>query len=362
MSKIPVFVGLDYHDQGVQVCVMDAEGRRLLNRTVPNDAGAIQRAAEARGQVVGAALEACCGAAALADQLVAQASWKVSLAHPGYVNRLKQSRDKSDAADARLLADLLRTQYLPQVWLAPEDVRRLRRLVRYRQQLVDQRRTVKLRIRAVLREQRLRGPEQVAPWTGAWLAWLAAVELHAEDRWLLDQHLNELERLGPKIRAAEKMLEGRLEHDPLAQRLLQVPQVGLVTAATLRGEIGRFDRFRTGKQLARFCGLSPRNASSGQRQADAGLIKAGNKELRRVLIELGQRLLWKEGRWQQLGFKLLRAGKPRNVVVAAVANRWLRWLYHQMLSSPDSSSGSTKGAPPLPPLPSPQPSGSRAQG
>ena len=53
------------------------------------------------------------------------------------------------------------------------------------------------------------------------------------------------------------------------QKLLTMSGIGLVTAVTLRAEIGRFDRFRTGKQLARFCGLSPRNASSGQRQASA---------------------------------------------------------------------------------------------
>jgi len=48
---------------------------------------------------------------------------------------------------------------------------------------------------------------------------------------------------------------------------------------TIRAEIGRFDRFRTGKQMARFCGLSPHNASSGARQADAGLIRAGLRRL-----------------------------------------------------------------------------------
>jgi transposase len=356
MSKIPVFVGLDYHDQTVQVCVIDSEGRRLLNRSLPNNAASIRRAAEARGRVVGAAIEACCGAADLADELVTKASWNVALAHPGYVNRLKQSRDKTDSADAGLLADLLRTNYLPRVWLAPEDVRRLRRMVRYRQQQVDQRRNVKLRIRAVLRENRLPGPQNATPWGKAWLAWLTTVKLHAEDRWLLQQHLDELKLLTQRIQAVEQLLTRRLENDMLAQRLLRLPGVGLVTAATIRAEIGRFERFRNGKQLARFCGLSPRNASSGQRQADAGLIKAGNKDLRRVLIELGHRLLRMEDRWQPLGYKLLRAGKPRNVVVAAVANRWVRWLHHQMLLPPDLSSGSTKGAPPLPPLPSPQPS------
>jgi transposase len=365
MSKISVFVGLDYHDQSVQVCAIDAEGRRLLNRSLPNDVARIRQAAESCGTVVGAALEACCGAADLADQLALQANWRVALAHPGYVSRLKQSRDKTDLGDARLLADLLRTNYLPRVWLAPEDVRRLRRLVRHRQQLVDQLRSTKLRIRALLRENRRRGPEGVSPWRKAWLAWLAVVELHAEDRWLLDRHLETVQALKQQIRAVEQLLVRRLDTDVLAQRLLQLPGVGLVTAATLRAEVGRFDRFANGKQLARFCGLSPRNASSGQRQADAGLIKAGNSDLRRVLIELGHRLLRQPGRWQQLGYTLLRAGKPRNVVVAAVANRWMRWLHHHLTSSHETpcdpaggaspcslpASAPTTGAPLLPPSP-----------
>ena len=92
----------------------------------------------------------------------------------------------------------------------------------------------------------------------------------------------------------------------------------------------RFDRFRTGKQLARFCGLSPRNASSGTRQADAGLVKAGNPELRAVLIELAHRLIRWEARWRELGLKLKGGGKPGSVAAAAVANRWVRWLYHEM--------------------------------
>ena len=56
--------------------------------------------------------------------------------------RLKQSPDKTDFSDAQLLADLERVGYLPRVWHAPERIRELRRLVRYRQQLVAQRRNV----------------------------------------------------------------------------------------------------------------------------------------------------------------------------------------------------------------------------
>src|SRR5690606_20883241 len=100
---------------------------------------------------------------------------------------------------------------------------------------------------------------------------------------------------------------------------------------TLRAEVGRFDRFDYGKQLSRFCGVTPRNASSGARQADAGLIRAGNPALRHVLIELAHRLIrMRDQRWAKLAADLLQRGKPKNVVVAAVANRWVRWLHHEL--------------------------------
>ena len=101
----------------------------------------------------------------------------------------------------------------------------------------------------------------------------------------------------------------------------------------MRAEIGRFDRFRSGKQLARFCGLTPRNASSGQRQADAGLIRAGNPQLRATLIEAAQRLRRTDPRWQDFSERLTAAGKSGSVATAAVANRWIRWLYHQMVAA-----------------------------
>ena len=37
MNSIPVYVGLDYHQDAVQVCVLDQEGRLLVNRSVAND-------------------------------------------------------------------------------------------------------------------------------------------------------------------------------------------------------------------------------------------------------------------------------------------------------------------------------------
>lgn len=333
MASLPVFVGLDYHKDSVQVCVLNQQGESLLNRSVSNDVGAIQRAIAGRGAVASVAIEACCGAANLVDELVGQTNWAVHLAHPGYVARMKQSPDKTDFADSRLLADLVRVGYLPKVWLAPEKTRRLRRLVRHRQTLVAARTNSKLRIRALLRENRVRAPKDCNAWTKVWTGWVRRCdELVDDDRWLMDQHLAELAHLTGQIRDTEKRIIAHLKDNPLYGRLLSLAGVGPITAATLCAEIGRFDRFRTGKQLARFCGVTPRNASSGQRQADAGLIKAGNPGIRTVLIELAHRLIRCDKYWGKFAAKLLKQGKPKNVVVAAVGNRWTRRLYHEIQS------------------------------
>lgn len=330
MSNLAVFVGLDYHQNFVQVCVLDGKGKQLINGTRRNDWRGIAQVIPKNTRVF-AAIESCCGAANLAEELIANAGWSVHLAHPGYVARIKQSPDKTDFADARLLADLERVGYLPKVWLAPESIRELRRLVRYRRQLADQRRNVKLRVRALLREHRLRPPQDVNPWTKAYLEWIRTCDQVGQtSRWILAEHLKRLTELQVAIRDVEKRLEQQTSDDAVVQKLLEQDGVGLITAVTMRAEIGRFDRFRTGKQLARFCSVTPRNASSGNRQADAGLIRAGNPELRRVLIEAAWRLKWRSDGWARFAERLKQRGKSPCVIAAAIANRWVRGLYYDM--------------------------------
>jgi transposase len=329
MDTVPVFVGLDYHSGSIQVCVLSASGQVLSNKPARNAAGEVDALVRRFGSAITAAIEACPGAAHLADELAGRFGWDIRQAHPGFVSRMRQSPDKTDWADARVLADLVRVGYLPVVWLAPEPVRELRRLTRFRQQLVNQRRATKLRVRAVLRECRVK--LFATGWTKKWLAELAEATLPEQARWVIDEHLHMLKDLSVSIAAVEKRLASVVAGDPIVTRLLGQPGVGLVTAAVMRAEIGSFGRFRNGKQLARYCGLSPRNASSGQRQADAGLVKAGNVYLRTVLIEAAHRLARFDPRWKAYGQSLRARGKSGSVVAAAVANRWVRGLCHQMV-------------------------------
>jgi transposase len=317
---------------------MDMEGESLLNRSVGNEIGAVVEAVQEcrRGQLVlvkVVALEACCGAADFAVALAQGTEWCVKLAHAGAVRRLKSGPDKTDNGDAWHLANLARVNYLPEVWLADDATRQLRRLVRYRQALVADAKDIKLRIRGLLREERVVENCPRTAWTKAWLDWLATVSLGEHSRWVLVRELERLQQLETEIKNVDERMQLATQADPAVQRLLEQAGVGLITAVMLRAVIGQFDRFRSGKHLSRYCGLTPCNASSGKRQADAGLIQAGHDDLRAILIQLAKRLPRLEPRWKELHSKL-RKTKPANVVSAAIANRWVRRLYHEMKALP----------------------------
>jgi transposase len=330
---VPLFVGLDYSQKGVPVCVLDATGRVLSNQNLSDNAAGIAAHVYRHGAVRGCALAACCGAADLAEELVERHGWPVPLAHPAFVSRLKQSPDKTAFSDARVLADLERVGYLPRVWITPKARRDLRTLVRERQSLVNQRRARKLQSGAFLGEHRQRCGHGC--WTKAWLHWREhQAHLPEQTRWVLEQRLRRLGVLGQEIQRVEARLATLTNDDQMVQWLDGLKGIGPVTAWTLRAEVGRFDRFRIGKQLACYCGLSPCNRSSGDKQADAGLIRAANSELRRVWIEAAWGLINHDPRWRAFAQRLAQRGKPRSVISAAVANRFVRWLWHQGMQQP----------------------------
>ena len=332
MSNVPVFVGLDYHQDSIQVCVLNQKGDVLLNRPAPNNCQELGRIVQPLGVVQRVGIEACCGAADLGEELVEQLGWNVSLGHPAYIAKIKNSPDKSDYSDGRLLADLTRVGYLPRVWLAPAAIRELRQLVNHRQRLVDRGRAIKLQIGGILREQRVKiDPGRGSRWSKTWMASLrdnAGFSTHV--RWVVDDLLDDLTYTTGKIAKAECQLRQATQDDKAIARLKQQQGIGEVTAWVLRAYVGDFGRFKTAKQLARYCGLSPCNASSGKKTADAGLIDGCNKLLRLTVVQAAHRLIRTSDRWGGLAGSMRARGKSACVIVGAVGNRWLRNLHHAM--------------------------------
>jgi transposase len=88
----------------------------------------------------------------------------------------------------------------------------------------------------------------------------------------------------------EKEMEKALEHwvlAPVVEALMALRGIKLITAMTVMAELGDITRFDSPRQLMRFLGLVPSEASSGLTRRRGGITKTGNGHVRRVLIESG---------------------------------------------------------------------------
>ena len=272
MDILAVYVGLDYHSDSIQVCVMAENGEVLLNRSVASEVGCVVEAVRSASPAIlvrGVAIEACTGSAEFAARLREATEWNVRLAHASAVHQLKKGPDKSDHTDAWHLANLIRVNYLPEVWLADAETRQLRHMVRYRQSLMADAKDIKLRIRSLLKEDGVAETCRERAWTKSWLEWLKQAALPEQSRWIVEQQLDLLSKLEQKIREVDQRLDQTTKDDTTVQKLLEEEGIGLVTAMLLRAVVGRFDRFCNGKQRRkrrRAGDVQPRRAANPRRQ------------------------------------------------------------------------------------------------
>ena len=210
---------------------------------------------------------------------------RVVVVSPGDTG-ITQARAKTDRLDARALAKLLWTGELDSVWTPDDMTRVLRRRLARREQLVRARTRCKNEVHAVLM-RRLKGR---CPFTDMFgkrgREWLGSLELPVEESETVDAALRQIEFLDQEIAAVERLIAQHTLESTDARRLLTVPGVNLICAATFLATIGDIRRFRGSRQLVAYLGLDPRVRQSGAAPARTGHIsKQGSPQARWALVE-----------------------------------------------------------------------------
>jgi transposase len=197
-----------------------------------------------------------------------------------------QARAKTDRLDARTLATLLSRGELESVWMPDERCRVMRRRLARREQLVRSRSRAKNEIQAVL-QRRLKGRPPCSDLFGVkGRQWLAGLELPGEERESVDAGIRHIEFLDAEITAVERLIAQQALAWPEIRRLMTVPGVNLVCAASLMAAVGSADRFLTSRRLVAYLGLDPKVRQSGEAPARSGRIsKSGSASARWALVE-----------------------------------------------------------------------------
>ena len=220
-------------------------------------------------------------------------------------------------------------------WLPGEETRSLRRRLARREQLVRQRTRLKNEIHAVL-FRNLKGTSPASDLFGAaGQRWLGSLTLPVDERETVEGCLRVLDFLATEVASLERAVARQALDSAEIRRLVTIPGVNLITAATLMAVIGDVTRFPSARKLVGYLGLDPRVRQSGTTCARTGRIsKEGAASARRVLCEAAQAALRTPGPLHAFGQRVT-ARRGRQIAIVAVARKLASIAWRLLTSGED---------------------------
>jgi transposase len=327
MNKISV-MGLDLAKIVFQVHGVDKDGEVAVRKQLKRSQ--MQRYfARLPPCLIG--MEACGGAHYWA-RVLTQLGHTVRLIAPAFVKPYLKS-NKNDRNDAEAICEAVQRPSMRFVAPKTPEQQSILHLHHGRRLLVRQRVALSNHMRGVLLEYGIALPQGVKVISQRLPAVLEDGDngLPMPTRHLLAELKDEHDQLMGRIARIETHLANWHANDPLSQRLAGIPGVGVLTATALAAVVGDGADFRSGRQLAAYLGLVPRQASSGGKERLLGISKRGDAYLRSLLIHGARAVIYHIRR-------RLKAGKPGahpwveqllqrchvNEVAVALANKMAR--------------------------------------
>jgi transposase len=319
------WVGIDLHRRRSQIAVIDEHGELTTSRRIINDRATFLELLGSPDGDTHVALEATYGWEWLAE-LLEDAGYDLHLAHPLRTRAIAAARVKTDAIDARTLAQLLRAGLLPEAYIAPRDLRDLRELLRHRATLTRMRSAVKNRVHAILAKHGIAREHSDLFGKGG-RQFLAALELRDAPRRRLDSLIALIEDFDREIEQTTREIDQCAQADDRVDVLTQIRGVGRYTAMLIIAEIGDVNRFPSARHLCSWAGLAPTVRSSDGRARLGHISRQGSPALRWALVEAAQKIATGSGPLRDL-FERVAKRRGRKIAKVAVAREILTLCYY----------------------------------
>lgn len=327
-----ITIGLDIAKSVFQVHVADSTGKPMQQKKLRRSQVEPFFAKQAPALV---GIEAC-GSAHYWGRRLRALGHEVRLIPAAYVKPFVR-RNKNDARDAEAICEAVRRPNLRFVAVKSVEQQAARGLERARDLLVKQQTQMMNCVRSLLAElgivaaQGRRGFAELA----RRVADEADAEIPEPLRAALRPLVKNVETLRQDIAALEERIVAAARAHPVMRRLATIPGVGAITAHAIVTAIGDGRQFRSARNFAAWCGLTPREYSSAGKRRQSGISRQGDIRLRRLLA-LGASTVMRNARsrsdrasaWQ----RGILARRPIKVAVLAQAAKTAR-IAHAVLIS-----------------------------
>ena len=274
-------IGLDLAKQVFQVHAAAADGSPIFNRKLRR-AEVLRFFEKTPGCLVG--LEAC-GSAHYWAREIRALGHDVRLIPPVYVKPFVK-RGKTDAADAEAISEAVTRKTMRFVSVKSADQQAAAVVLKTRALLVNQRTQVINALRGHLSEFGIIAASDTTKVVGliSIVRDKTDLRLPKAARHALMEIASQIDALKAQIEKLEQAIVATVRRDDDARRLVTIPGVGAIIAASVRALVPDPGGFKSGRHFAAWLGLTPKPHSSGGKERLGRISKMGNPVLRSLLV------------------------------------------------------------------------------
>lgn len=250
--------------------------------------------------------------------------WPVEVIAPGKTPKPANQGSKTDRLDCIKLAEYSEKDLLKRVAIPTEQEEADRLVGRLRNQLVKKQRRVKQQIKGLLLLHGIKEPPGLENWSLGSISALREISLRREARFALDILLDEMEHLHGLLNRVMREVRRLAKEDRHAEkcaRLRTHPGVGITVAMKYLTEVFEPGRFSDPSQVASFVGLAPRISQSGDKRREGPLQKAGQGDLRSLLIQASWQWIRRDRQAMAVYLRLLRNTGRKQMAIVGMARR-----------------------------------------
>ena len=291
MRQSVTYVAMDTHKKEHRVAVVYSGSGQMQDFTVRNAAKDLAKMVRQIKKHSVGQIDFCYEAGVCGFTLKRQIEnlgCKCSVIAPSLVPTKPGDRIKTDRRDAKKLLGQFVAGQLTEVYPPDQQQEAARELTRCRQAAQENLKRIRHQlVKFLIRHGYIYS--QGRHWTNRHLDWLRSLQFDLPDiEDAFDLHYTELEHCIQRLASLDKQVQ-QLAERPQYKRLVGLLRcfrgIDTLTAITVITEIFEFGRFESPRALMCYLGLVPSEHSSGDRRGVGSITKAGNKRIRRLLVE-----------------------------------------------------------------------------